>query len=152
MIIGQKAWTQLRKHKEIVAGVGLDIKNPGRGKAVSDKAIGLATRRAVAELLELDEIIVGRAFYNTAARGAAANISRLWGNHAALIYTAPIADPAMPTLPVFGWTAEYRPLMVRAYPEHKIAPQGGEAYEVSQICREQAGHKGSGYFLQNVIA
>ena len=60
LAIGQQAWTQLRMHPKLVQAIGK-----------SAQAAGYASREAVADLLELDEIIVGQGFVNTAKRGQA---------------------------------------------------------------------------------
>ena len=61
MVIGQEAWTGLRRHPKIVEAT----KMTGAGS----EAAGMATKRAVAELFEIDEVIVGQAFYSSAKKG-----------------------------------------------------------------------------------
>ena len=146
MVIGLKGWVALRRHPKIVAAVVGKF-----GKQAAKEASGFASREQVAELFELKKIIVGESWINSKKRGAAANYGRLWGNDASLINTRPIADTRMPLMPVFGWTALYREMMVRWFPEHDIVVQGGEAYEVSMICREKAVSKDAGYRFKNII-
>lgn len=77
MVIGRAAYDILCDHADIV----------DRIKYVM-KATGKATRDAMAEIFELEEIVVADAVKNTAAEGATAAISRIFGK-AALLVVAP---------------------------------------------------------------
>ena len=81
MIIGQKAWTALRTNPMVVKAV--------HGNAGDS---GVASRQAVAELLELQEIIVGQSFMNTVKKGKEAALVPCWGDSVALHYCEPTAD------------------------------------------------------------
>ena len=82
MIVGAEVWRTLRQRPEIVAAAYPLGGNVAKGGLVG----GWATTNAVAELLELDEIIVGRARYNSAAAGQTGTLARVWGKHALLFY------------------------------------------------------------------
>jgi len=82
MIVGAEVWRVLRQRAEIVAAAF-----PLGGNAASGGLVGgWATTQAVAQMLELDEIVVGRARYNSAAAGQTGVLSRVWGKHALLYY------------------------------------------------------------------
>ena len=82
-------------------------RNPGMVKAfngsVSDD--GLVPLSFVRELLEIDGILVGAAYYNSARPGHDMQLERLWGNHCSLIYRNPTARPTRGV--TFGLTAEH---------------------------------------------
>lgn len=82
LLIGAAAWAALRVHPAVVASIYPLGGNAGTGGVGGT----FASAAALAEVLELDEVIVGRARYNTAAAGQAGSLSRIWGNHALLYY------------------------------------------------------------------
>ena len=94
MLMGSEVWKELRTHKAILKSV-----NRNDGDA------GIASRRTVSDLLEV-EIVVGQAWINSAGRGQDATLSRVWGKHALLYRADPNADAMGP--PTLGITAEYR--------------------------------------------
>lgn len=96
LLLGQAAWSALRQHPDIVSSVN---RNSG------DK--GLASRQAVADLFELDEIIVGKGWVNIAKPGQDPVRDRVWGNHALLFCDSPAAQPSLGMGMTFGFTAQY---------------------------------------------
>jgi hypothetical protein len=100
LVVGQAVWTKLRQHPKVTAAC-----NPSGGNA-SVGAAPLVARQALAELLELDEVIVGSGFYNSAKRGQTASMARVWGKSALAFYSAPV--PTGPTGGItYGLTAEF---------------------------------------------
>lgn len=97
IVMGQAVWTKFRQHAKVVEAV----KATGAG---GTNAYGVVMRQAVADLLEMDEILVGQSFVNTAAKGATVTMSRCWGKFCALMYTEPVAGTQGAT--TFGFTAE----------------------------------------------
>lgn len=97
IVMGQAVWTVLRQHPKVVEAV----KATGAGGV---NAAGVVARQAVADVLEVQEIMVGQGFVNTAAKGATAAYSRVWGKFCALMYTEPVAGAQNAT--TFGFTAE----------------------------------------------
>ena len=53
-------------------------------------------------MLELDDILVGQSFVNTAAKGATAAFSQCWGKHAALLYRDTLAGNEGTTFGFYG--------------------------------------------------
>ena len=68
LVMGRAVWTSLRAHAHIVSAV--------QG---NDGERGLATRQQVADLFELDEVLVGEGWNNTANAGQDASLGRVWG-------------------------------------------------------------------------
>ena len=81
MIIGQRAWTQLRLHPVIVQAMH---RNAGPS--------GVATRQVVAELLEINEVIVGRSLINANKKGEQLKLEPCWGDNVAFHYYEEIAN------------------------------------------------------------
>jgi hypothetical protein len=79
LVLNRKGWSALRHHPDIVDRV------KGTGGNTNP---AMVSKQAVAELMELDKIVVTSAVRNTAAEGATASVSYIAGNHALLAYAA----------------------------------------------------------------
>ncbi len=139
MVIGQAAWTKFRSHPHIVNAVKGGNLNKGN-----------ATREQVAELFELQEVIVGSSFVNTAKKGQAAVMNRVWGKHISLIYQNSVAGPDAGM--TFGYTAQYGTRLSGRIPDPNIGLQGGNSIRVGERVKEMIAAPAVAYFLQNVIA
>lgn len=93
LALGSEVWQKMRTHPSVVAAA-----RPMGGNAASG---GVVTRQELADVLELDQVLVGRRLVNTAAPGAAANYTRVWGKHALLAYVDP--NPSIDTISL-AWT------------------------------------------------
>lgn len=140
MVIGRPAWTQLRRNPSIIQAV-----------SVSGTDKGAATQRAVADLFELDEIIVGEAWINTARKGQAVSTVRLWGKHAALLHRAPLAT-SQSDVPTFGWTAQYLDKIAGKTPEPNIGLRGSTRCRAGESVREVIAANDLGFFFENAAA
>lgn len=138
MVIGQAAWTKFRSHPHIVNAVKGGVTNKGN-----------ATREQVAELFELQEIIVGSSFVNTAKKGQAAVMNRVWGKHISLIYQNSVAGPDAGM--TFGYTAQYGTRVSGRIPDPNIGLQGGAAIRVGERVKELISAPSVAYFIQNAV-
>lgn len=95
MILGRAAWRALSKHPQILE---LIFPHGSGGK--------FATRKQVAELFEVDKVLVGNTVQNTGGEGGANAFSNIWGGHCVLLHVAP-----RPTLltPTFMYSFRWRP-------------------------------------------
>lgn len=79
MILGHMDWFHLRRNEAILKAIGRNV----------DTSTGMATRQELAELLEISSIIVGATRHNTARKGQAPTIERLWDGFCAFHYVKP---------------------------------------------------------------
>jgi len=79
IVIGDKAWRSLRRHTDILNRI-FGTNNGG----------GYPSTAQVANLLEIDQILVGRAYYNAGEEGDAESLTPVWGDDV-LVYYAPSA-------------------------------------------------------------
>lgn len=140
MVIGQLGWTSLRRNPVIVSSISF-----------SGTTNGMASVRAVADLLELDDIIVGTAWQNTARRGQTASLARVWGKHAALLRLDKNAN-AKGDVPTFGFTAQYGRPVAGTIPEPKVGLRGATRVRTGESVKEVVCASDLGYFFQNVAA
>ncbi|EKE70889.1 major capsid protein [Oceanibaculum indicum] len=140
MVLGRQVYTKFRTHPKVVAAV-----NP------SGAASGVASKEAIADLLELEDIIVGEAFFNAAKPGQAMSRTRTWGKHAALIYSDGLADNENGRV-TFGFTAQYDTPVSGSIPEPKRGLRGSERVRSGESVKEVICAPDVGYFFENAIA
>lgn len=146
---GRKTFTRLRSHPKVVAAV----LNNGGQVAGGQGASGSVTRQALADLLELEAIHVGEAFYNSAKKGQATSMARLWGNHAAFLrIDKSVRSTQGFVLPTFAMTAEWGKRFVATIPEPKRGLKGGTTVRVGEQVKEIVTFQEGGYFFQNAVA
>lgn len=139
MVFGQEGWTKFRAHPEIVeACLGTGAKK------------GNATRQAVAELFEVDEVIVGAARGNSVKRGQAPVINRLWGKHLALVHKAPVPD-AKGALQ-FGASFQWGDRIAAQWEDKNMGMRGGTACRTGESLRERIVANQAGFFFQSAFA
>jgi len=138
MTIGRAAFSVLRRHPKIVKAV-----NGNSGDS------GLATRQAIADLLELQNLYVGESFLNTAKKGQTAAMQRVWGKHISLTYVNTQADTRGGL--TFGLTAQYG-TKVAGKRDEDGGLRGATRVRVGETVKELIVAKDAGFFLQNVVA
>lgn len=145
MVIGQAAWSKLRTHPKISAAVyPMGGNATGGGTAVA--------RQALADLFELEEVLVGQSFYNSAKPGQTATMARLWGKHCALIYRSP-NPAAQGGDATFGFTAQWGDRIGGIVEtDAKVGLRGGVRVRVGESVKEIISANDVGYFFQNAVA
>ncbi|MEX1120865.1 MAG: phage capsid protein [Balneolales bacterium] len=143
LLIGQAAWSVLRQHPEIIAAVN---KNDG------DK--GLATKAAVAELFELDEVIVGQGWVNIAKPGQPVNKVRVWGKHTLLFNDNATATPTLGLGMTFGFTAQHGDPVAGTVPVPggDMGLDGGVNVINGEKVKELIAANDLGYFIEDCVA
>jgi len=139
MTMGQQVWTKLSRNPEVVKAV--------HGTS-GDK--GVARREAVAELFELDAIHVGQSRLNTAKKGQAATLSRVWGKHISLTYLDPNADTRNGL--TFGYTAQFGDKVAGEKEDGSIGLRGGTLVRGGESVQEVIAASQAGYLIQNAVA
>jgi hypothetical protein len=139
MVIGRAAFTKLATHADIV-------------KAMHGTSgdTGLATRRFIAELFELEEVLVGEGWVNTAKPGQPATLVRVWGKHAALLHRNKMADARTGT--TFGFTAQWGGRVAGAEADKNIGMRGGQLVRVGESVKELITANDLGYLITNAVA
>ncbi len=144
-VMGRKVWTQLRQHPKIVKAL--------HG---NDGDSGVAVLARLAELWELEELIVGDSQVNTARPGRAIAIERVWGNFLSLQHRNTAAAPGN-QLPTWGMTAELpivgnSPWFSARVPDPDMGLQGGVKIRTGEKVQEHIVASSSGFLFQTVIA
>lgn len=139
MVIGRPAFTKLAMHPKIVKAV---LGNAGDS--------GIATRKQIADLFELEDVLVGEAFVNNARKGQAVTLSRTWGKHLSLIYRNKTATTRSGA--TFGVTAQFGSRIAGSVPDSSIGLRGGQRVRAGESVKEVICAADLGYFIQNAVA
>ena len=140
MILGhEEAWA-LRKNKQLVKA----IKGSEHGE-------GLVSLAAIAEMFELERILVGASRHNVKNPGQPMELQRLWQGGAALHYiksAAQLKDDV-----TFMLTAGYQGKVAheKMLEPGEVGIRGGVRVTVGDSVKEVPISKEAGYFLQGVI-
>lgn len=139
-VLGQAVWTRVRQHPKVIKAVyGPNLDG------------GLVTPQQLAAVLELDEIIIGRAWRNTAKRGQSTTMGRVWGKHAAFIRRNP--SPAGPnSAPTFTWTAQFGTRVAGQMNEPKIGLRGSQRVRAGESLKEVVSANDLGYLFIDAVA
>lgn len=138
-VFGAEVWTKLRQHPAIIKAI-----NANSGDS------GVASRQAVAQLFELEEILVGRSRLNTANKGQAVSLGRVWGKHASFIYRNEQADSRGGL--TFGYTGRWGDRIAGTIEEQKRGMRGGITVRSGESVKELVVADRAGYLIQNAIA
>lgn len=98
LVVGRLVWSVLRRHPDVIDL----IKYNG---AVGQGTNSMLTEQAMAQILDIDRVLVARSAYNSAVEGAADNFVDVIGKSALLVHTTP--TPAIETATagyIFQWT------------------------------------------------
>lgn len=148
-VIGRAAWTKLRVHPKITAALAPST----AGNSATTNANGApANAQAVADLFELDQIIVGEAWVNTAKKGQTASMSRLWGKHSAFLHINPLASLTNGAGITFGATAEYGTRVGGTEPDSERGLRGSIRCRAGESVRELIVANDVGYYFANCVA
>jgi hypothetical protein len=141
MCLGREVWTKLSQHPDIVTAT-----------SSATKAAGLVKQQLVAELFELEELIVGEARVNNAKKGQTPSYVRTWGKHALLFWDDPDVQSTVDERVTFGWTAQNGTRFSGSIPEPKKGLRGGELVRVGESVEERIVAPDVAYFIENAVA
>lgn len=140
LVMPMPVWNVLRSHPKVVSAV-----------SISGTTSGFITRQALASLLELDEIIVGQGWKNSAKPGQTPSIVRVWGGDSMLaFYRSPTATPRRGV--TFGYTAQYGTRISGQIAEPKMGLRGSVRIRVGESVNEMLVCNDLAMLFQDVLA
>lgn len=137
LTLGQAEWRALSKHPDIVKAIHANSGDTG-----------VATRQQVAELLELDEILVGQGRINLANKGQAPNLQRAW-NGVQLQHRADNINSRNGL--TFGFTAEYGNRVAMQWFDENIGLKGGQRVRIGESVGELVTAADLGYLITGAV-
>ncbi|WP_411037629.1 capsid protein [Shinella sp. BYT-45] len=139
MVLGAASWLALRTNPSVL-----------RALTPSGAGDGYANKRAVADLLELEDIYVGEGWINIAKPGQPVVRQRAWGDKALLFVKAPLANTVSAT-PTFGWTAQFGTRVSGSIPEPKTGLRGADRVRSGESVKEVISAPELGYLFEDVV-
>lgn len=138
-VIGRAVATKLQLHPKIC-------------KAVfgNNTDAGVVPISAIANLLGLEELLVGEGWLNTAAKGQAPNMQRIWGKHAVFMAQNKEADTQYGVS--FGLTAQFGDRVAGTIEDSDIGLDGGVRARVGERVKELITANDLAYAFFNAVA
>ena len=136
--IGQTEWSKLRRNLSLVQAV--------KGQVLEHGAI---TPEQLAEILEIDHVIVGRSQYNVSRKGKASQIAKIWNGSASFNYINPTATNSS-GLVTYGYTA-VRDRDYKEWDDPDVGADGGIRGRIIHRCKELVVAPELGFLMTNVL-
>ncbi len=144
VVMGERVWFALRRHPQISAALFPNGYNISLGAPI-------ASREAVAELLGVSEIIIGRSYLNTSAPGQAPSMSRVWGNDCLFFYQDQNITSPEGTV-TLGCTAQWEGRISGRIADPDMGLRGGYRVRVGESVREILLAPECGYLFKNAVS
>lgn len=138
-VFGRAVWSQLSMHPKLCAAVFKNGTNAG-----------VVSRQQFAELFELEEVVVGDGWINTAAKGQPPTVVRLWGKHAAFLHRHMNADTQFGM--TFGFTARFGDRVGGYIEDGDMGIRGGKRVRSGESVKELITANDLGYLFSNAVA
>lgn len=138
-VFGRRTWSVLSQHPKLCAAV---YKNGTTAGSIS--------RQAFADLFELEEVLVGDGWINTAAKGQAPSMTRMWGKHAAFLHRHMNADPNFGI--TFGFTARFGTRLGGYVEDGSMGMRGGKLARAGESVKELITANDLGYLFIDAVA
>lgn len=122
-IFGRTLWELFAAHPKVVKACNRN-----------DGGEGFARVRDVAELLELDKVLVGDAIMNIKRPGQNPEFKKAWGKKLSLIRLDALGGPE--GFPSFGWTAEFMKRSTTIIPRPEKGIRGSQLITVAETVDE----------------
>lgn len=137
-VFGRRVASKLRRHPKVCKAVFGNNTDAGK-----------VPLQALADEIGVEKILVGDAWINTAAPGQAANLVRVWGNHAAFLARNKEADTQFGV--TFGYTAQFGDQVAGTIEDADVGMRGGQRVRAGESVRELIVANDMGFFVENAI-
>ena len=141
--MGRAVWDVIKRHPRLIKAV--------KGGLTEDGAI---TRQQFADLFEiaLDRLLIGEGWVNTAKKGQAVSLSRVWGKSIQLNYIDPSKGTTNDPVITWGYTAQLGGRIGGSWDDPKIGAKGGKWVRVGEQLKELCVAKDVGYRIAAAVA
>ena len=143
MVIGVDAWDGLRTNPELLQYI---VSRAQTSSGVTPLMVDEAT---VAAAFRLDRVVIGEALYNTAAEGASASYSRVWGKSCALIRVED--QPSMRRTQTFGYTMRFGAMETSTFYDGMPGRAGGTYIKVAHSDADEIVAGSSAAYLYTTV-
>lgn len=137
MLLGRAVFDQLKQHPKIVNAI----------KGEAGVVNGIARREAIADLFELEGLIVGDGWYYPTT----ATKARIWGKHITLFHRNPAAKLKRGGA-TFMLTAQFGQRATGSIADPDVGAKGGYRQRSGESVKEVVASNLAAYFIQNAVA
>ncbi|MFG6462268.1 hypothetical protein ACG04Q_11870 [Roseateles sp. DXS20W] len=137
-VFGRAAWSVISRHPKLCAAIYKNGTNAGT-----------INRQQFAELFELEEVLVGDAWFNTAKKGQPATVTRLWGKKAAFLHRNMQADTDFGI--TFGMTAQFGGRVAGTIEDPDVGMRGGKRVRSGESVKELITADDLGFLFDTVV-
>jgi hypothetical protein len=139
LVMSQEVWAKVRAHAKVLMAIYGALKTNG-----------LATREQFAALLEVDQLIIGGGWYNSAAKGQTPNQTRIWPKICAGIHLGQSGGPDSGN--TWGYTAQFGPRVAGTIVDPDIGMFGGVRVRAGESVIEVPAETSFGFLFKDAIA
>ena len=137
-VFGRTAWSKTSRNPNLVKAIY------GRGTEQ-----GQVSRQAFADLFELEEVLVGDGWINTAAKGQPPTMVRIWGKHVSFMHRHMNADTNYGI--TFGFTARFGGRVGGYVEDPDMGMRGGRRVRAGESVKELITANDLGYLFENAV-
>lgn len=113
---------------------------------------GIVPLDFIATLFGLDKILVGEGWLNTAKKGQAPAMSRVWGKYFALIHQNRLVASPQQEGVTFGFTAQFGTRVAMTFEDVDVGLRGGTRVRVGEAVKELVSASDCGYLFSAAVA
>lgn len=137
-VAGRVAWSKTSRNPNLVKAI--------YGKGTTE---GQVTRQAFCDFFELEALYVGDGWINTAAKGQAPNLVRLWGKDFAFLFRDMNADTQFGI--TFGFTARFGDRLGGYIDDPDMGMRGGKRTRAGESVKELVTANDLGYLFKGAV-
>lgn len=138
-VFGRLTWSALSCNPQLCQAIFKNGTNAGQ-----------VSKQQFCDLFELEDVLVGDAWINTANKGQAPTVVRLWGKHAAFLHRNKLADTEFGV--TFGFTAQFGERVAGLIEDADVGMNGGVRVRSGESVKELITANDLGFFFENAIA
>ena len=140
MAMNSNIWSKIRRHAKLKAAI---LGSTGKGTI---------SKEEFCQHFELDKLLVGEGWLNSAPEGQPAQRVRVWGNSVACYYQKPLSATATTKSVTFGVTAQFGGWVAGDIHDPNMGLEGGTIVRVGERVKEKILAKSLGALFQNVLS
>jgi len=140
-VMSESVWQKLRKQTKLVQAI--------KGTTQGD---GKVTREEFARYFELQNVLIGAGYVNTARKGQPVNMQRVWGKHIAFTYLDRSIQRTDEGGVTWGFSPTFGTRVAGDMVDPNIGLKGGRVIRVGEQINELVVCKAAGALIQNAIS
>lgn len=139
VVLGQPTWSSLQTHPKLVKAYHGNSGDAGR-----------ITAEYLAQLLEVEQVLVGQSWAATSKEGQAVTTARLWGKFCAMLHIN--RDAQAGEMPTYGFTAQWGSKVAGSQVDPNIGLRGGVRVRTGESTKEVVCATDLGYLFSAAVA